>query len=88
MKLTKMIPARRETAVAKWCNREFTVYSEEYKLARSHCKHQMNTCWWCGHPFLFGEMIALAQFEKGNKVLCQGCAGELMKGEDHDKTGV
>jgi len=42
----------------------------------------MDKCYWCGHPFENGEMMALACFEKkGNKVLCQGCAKKLLRGD-------
>jgi len=43
----------------------------------------MDTCFWCGHEFVDGEMMALAQPKKGkNKALCQSCAGNMEEVDD------
>jgi hypothetical protein len=78
MILTKMIQAKRKTAKAKWCKKDFTIFSEDYKRARQRLKRPMDTCWWCRHAFSLGDTIALACFnDSGNQVLCQMCANEL-----------
>lgn len=78
MYLTKIVPAHRVMLKATWCNREFLAMSPSYRAIRGKMKKPMDKCYWCKHPFADGEMMALACFvEKGNQVLCQGCAEQL-----------
>ena len=79
--LSKRIPAHTKTITALWCKKDFMLMSERYREIRSKCRSPMDACYWCGHKFINGEMMALASFEEikvGNKTLCQNCAGELM----------
>jgi len=81
MELSKIVPSRRKTIKFNWCNKEFLVMSEKYRSARNKMR-PMDTCFWCGHKFDNGEMMALAQPEKGaNKLLCQTCA-DLLRGNE------
>lgn len=78
MKLTKTIPARRKTVAIRWLKKDFMVMSEAYRKARSGMSRKMNSCFWCRHKFVDGEMMALANIEgSGNKLLCDGCIQEL-----------
>ena len=78
MRLSRMIPARRMTLIALWCKKDFVVMGDEYRHVRRVLRDPMDSCFWCGHEFEDGEMMALACFDgKGNKILCQGCATEL-----------
>ena len=54
--------------------------SPQFRAIRSKARNPMDTCFWCRHKFEDGELMALACFEekKGNKVLCQDCADELL----------
>lgn len=81
MFLTKKVPSHNKTIVAKWCKKDFCKYDESFRNIRAKSKNKMDKCYWCKHHFEDGEMIALACFENtgGNKVLCQTCAGELLK---------
>lgn len=79
MKLSKRVPARTKTLVAKWCKQEFMVMDQTFRDVRAKMGHsKMDRCHWCHHYFEDGEMMALACFETGgNKMLCQKCATEL-----------
>jgi len=80
MQLTKRIPARTKTVKFKWCKKDFMEMSDKYRQIRAKTgRAAMDKCFWCGHVFANGEMMALAQPEKGaNKVLCQNCADEAL----------
>ena len=79
MQLSKRIPARMKTVGFRWCKRDYMKMSDGYRAARAGLRRPMDTCYWCGHPFADGEMMAVACPDKGaNKVLCQGCADELL----------
>ena len=78
----RTVPARTETLSATWCHKDFMEMSDKYRAARDKLRNPMDKCYWCKHPFTNGEMMALACFEKkGNKVLCQSCADDLLKEE-------
>jgi hypothetical protein len=79
LQLKKRIPARTVTLKALWCSKDFMLMSDHYRQIRSRLRKPMDTCHICRHKLENGEMMALACFQPGgNKVLCQGCAGELM----------
>jgi hypothetical protein len=78
MKLTKRIPAHTMTAQFNWCKKDFMEIGPKYREIRSGFSDPMDACFWCGHKFADGEMMALAQLKgKRNKILCQGCANQL-----------
>jgi len=78
MKLSRRIPARTKTVYFNWCKKDFLMMDQEYRDIRAKCGNPMDACFWCGHKFKDGEMMALAQPKKGrNKILCQDCAGQL-----------
>lgn len=79
--LSKRVPTRTKTVTAIWCNKKYSKMSEQFRAIRARTRNPSDTCYWCRHPFENGEMVALACFEKkGNKVLCQDCADELLRG--------
>ena len=74
-----MIRRTTEMLTAKWCKKDFLPMSQGFRVGRARSDNKMDKCFWCGHEFIDGEMMALACFkEKGNKVLCQGCASPLV----------
>lgn len=80
--LSKKVPARKKTLRASWCRLGFTTMSDRYRAIRSECKYKGFDCYWCGHTFENGEVMALACVEKtGNKILCQTCGTELSASE-------
>lgn len=73
--LSKHIPARCKTVRFRWIKCRFMEMSHVYREIRATTSKPMDTCWWCRHSFKDGEMMALAQPERGaNVVLCQSCA--------------
>jgi len=75
LKLSREIPSHTKTVVFTWCKKDFKVMNQKFRDIRSHSRNPMDTCFWCGHAFVDGEMMALAHPQKGaNKALCQGCA--------------
>jgi uncharacterized CHY-type Zn-finger protein len=82
LKLSKRIPARTKTIEFEWCKQEYMKMSPGFKEIRAKSRNPMDKCWWCGHEFEDGEMMALAHPEgKKNVVLCQTCVAE-MQGEN------
>lgn len=87
LRLSKRVPARMRTLTALWCRRDFMAMSQEFRRIRAKSKRPMDTCYWCGHAFLDGEMMGLACFkEKGNRTLCQSCADELLASAPNGRT--
>lgn len=79
LQLIKMIPARKEIIKFNWCH-EFMKMSPKYREIRAATGSPMDTCFWCSHRFVDGEMIMLAQSVKGrNKVLCKVCSLNMTK---------
>lgn len=77
--LTKRVPAKTRTVYARWCKKNFMQMSQKFRAIRAKSRNPMDTCFWCRYSFQDGDMMGLAAFEKGpNKVLCQGCADELL----------
>lgn len=78
IRLSRLIPARTQTIEFDWCKREFLAMSQVYRNSRRNMK-PLDSCFWCGHKFEDGEMMALAHPKRGgaNKVLCQQCADEM-----------
>ena len=77
--LTKRIPARTKTVNFLWIKREFTEMSQRFREIRKKCHSKMDACWWCGHKFEDGEMMALAAVSgKLNKILCGSCADSAL----------
>jgi len=86
MHLSREIPARREIIQAKWCKKDFIKMGKEVRKARQCMRDPMDKCYWCGHKFIDGEMMALACLSgEGNKILCQNCAAQLESSAE-DKT--
>ncbi len=80
--LSRRVPARTKTLRAQWCTQNFTIMSDRFRAIRAKARNKMDACHWCGDKFQNGEVMALVALEKGpNKVLCQGCAGELLASE-------
>jgi len=78
MKLSREVPRHIHTVIFKWCKPDFMPYCEKYRKPMSGAKPP-NTCFWCGHKFKDGEMMAFARRDTGvNKLLCQSCAAELV----------
>jgi len=81
--LSKKIPSRTKTVHFLWCKKDAMLMDEQYRQIRSRFKNPMDKCWWCGHNFENGEMMALACADgRGNKMLCQECAGKLKEEEE------
>jgi len=77
LSLTKEIPAHKKTVKFHWIQLDFCVMNEQWRKIRSKMSKPMDTCFWCNHKFIDGEMMALGNiFGNGNKVLCQTCAKE------------
>ena len=88
--LSRIVPAHRRTIKIVWLKRDFMQMSAKYRAARRRMT-PMDTCYWCRHTFINGEMMALANIKgKGNKVFCQPCiasfAPETGGEENHDDT--
>jgi len=82
--LKKVIPARIKTVTAKWVQKQFMTMSPEFRAIRAKCKSPMGNCYWCGHAFFDGEMMALACFNEvkiGNSVLCSKCCDLLIESD-------
>lgn len=76
-RLSKTVPAHRHTIEFNWIKRNFTVMCRAYREIRAKCGSPMDTCCWCDHKHVDGEMMALAQPQEpgsANKILCQECA--------------
>lgn len=82
MRLSKMIPSRREVVEFDAIKTDFSHYTEGWRLARSRAKDPLDKCGWCKEPFKDGDTIALG-FRVGHKnmVLCQTCATLGASGE-------
>lgn len=77
LSISKRIPARVKKLTARWCRLDYTEMSDTYRKIRHRdpCK-----CFWCGHKFQNGEMMALAAFngKRRNQTLCQDCGKQLL----------
>ena len=83
MRLTKLIPEHRKTIEFNWCKRDFLLMSQDYRKVRERMHSPMDSCSWCQHKFVDGEMMALAQPKHGkNWLLCQDCAAAPAAGEE------
>lgn len=82
MELSHTLPAKIQVETALWCKTQYLEMSQQFRKIRTYATDKMDKCWWCGHVFADGEMMALACFEnKGNKVLCRDCALQLKASE-------
>lgn len=79
--LKRVIPARTKTLIVASCKRDWMRMSPQFRAIRAKASQKMDKCGWCSHPFVDGEMMALALSNEGNKNLCQKCAGQLFEGE-------
>ena len=78
--LSKRIPAYTKTVNFLWVRSEFVKMFPGYRKIRSGMRNKMDTCFWCRHEFLDGEMMGLVAIRgKGNKVICQKCVGEIVE---------
>ena len=83
LRLSRQVPARIETITVLWCRKDFIPMSQRYRLMRRKMGKPRDSCFWCGHEFIDGEMMALAALEgEGNKTLCQQCADEMLVTEE------
>jgi len=79
LKLSREIPKHQHAEYFNWCKKDFMVMTQKFRDIRSRSRNPMDTCHWCGHHFVNGEMMALTQPKKGrNRVLCQDCATQLI----------
>ena len=86
-KLTREIPARTETIEIDWCNKNWLAMSQTFRDIRAKARRPMTSCGLCKHPFVDGEMMALACFSKsGNKPLCGTCADLVLANEVEGKS--
>lgn len=77
LRLSRLVPAHTRAVRFHWIKADFMVMSQQYRRIREKCRSPMDTCKWCGHKHVDGEMMALAGPEKGaNWILCQRCATE------------
>jgi len=77
MQLSKRIPSRKKTITFLWLKKDFMIMSLNYRHVRAKLHSPMDTCYWCGHAFIDGEMMALGALPgAGNKVFFQKCAKE------------
>ncbi|MCM3452775.1 hypothetical protein M3685_02280 [Heyndrickxia oleronia] len=58
---------------------DFMVFNEDYRRIRGRAKYKGFNCFSCEKNFVDGEKISLAITDKGNKVLCQSCGGNIKK---------
>lgn len=79
LKLSKIKPAETVTFQADSCTLNFMEMSQTFRNVRKRSRNPMDKCHWCKHPFVDGEMMALAFTRRGNKTLCQACAKSLME---------
>jgi len=81
LKICRRIPARIKTMEFNWCKKDWSTYTERFKAIRDKCGTKLDHCDWCGHKFVFGDRVGLAQPTKGrNQVLCTGCAEDILTG--------
>lgn len=77
MRLEKTVPARKKTFEASALQIDWLEMTPRFREIRSGARNKMDKCNWCKHPFADGEKMSLAICDKGNKVLCSGCANQL-----------
>ena len=77
MYLERTIPARKKIVNFCWVKKDFTEMSPAFRKIRSGMRNKMDKCFWCGHEFAEGEMMALGGTNKGNKMLCCSCVAEI-----------
>ena len=77
LKLSKIIPSRRETIQFDWVKKDFMNYGK-FKEARSRMGlYYWKRCHWCGKDFEEKDIMALGHISgQGNKVFCQSCVKE------------
>ena len=56
---------------------DFSEYTERFREIRNRFKYKGSACFICHKPFAIGDMIGLIFTDKGNKVVCQACAGKV-----------
>lgn len=77
--LSKTVPEHRETLTVLWCRKDAFGMNQHWRNIRSNLGDPLDTCFWCHYEFIDGDMMALACVKgKGNKMLCQECAEELL----------
>lgn len=87
-KLSRVIPAHVCTVQFRWLKHDFMLMSENYRAIRGRMRDPLDTCRWCKHKFVNGEMMALAQPDKGaNWVLCHSCADKAAIEASAEKAG-
>lgn len=79
--LSRVVPAHISSFEATSCKLDFMEMSPRFRAIRGKMRNPMDKCHWCKHAFADGEMMALAFTNKGNKVLCQSCAKQMIGDE-------
>jgi len=83
IRISKHIPARTERYEVIWLVPKFQAMNQNWRRIRSRFSYKGDKCWWCKHPFEDGEMMGMMCIKKkGNRVVCQTCAGLIEKGEE------
>lgn len=78
MILTKVVPEHTVTLKLSWLDPDFAIMSQKYRNIRKRAGEKDPSCYWCGHSFADGEMIALAgRSQKTNVTLCQTCVDQI-----------
>jgi hypothetical protein len=82
IKISKTIPARKKRYEITWINHDFMEMSQRFRDVRKKHKNKGDKCWWCGHSFEDGEVMALVGVAKKlNQIVCQRCAKEIGGGD-------
>ena len=56
--------------------------NQGYRAIRAKSGKRMDSCVWCSHEFIDGEMMSIAQPENGkNVLLCHTCADALLQSD-------
>jgi hypothetical protein len=54
-------------------------FTKRYREIRQHMRYKGNQCFICGHKFEDNEKFGLMITDKGNKTICNECAGQIQQ---------
>ena len=75
MKLSRVVPTHTKSVEFYAIKKDFSHYTESWRLSRSKVRKPLDKCDWCQSPFKEGDTIALGfRHGAGNMVLCHTCA--------------
>lgn len=79
MRLKKLVPKNSQTRTLEILSikNDWLKMSPVFRSIRGNFRNKMDRCHWCKRKFQDGDTMALAITPKGNKTLCQQCAGEV-----------